>query len=81
MSRRSDEMEERFIQQRRSRRITTVLGLAAIAAGYMLLAVPPGTSQEWVLARVALGLLLVIFGFWSAVLPLLGSLFGTDYNE
>ncbi|MDD5058547.1 MAG: hypothetical protein PHQ60_11805 [Sideroxydans sp.] len=78
MKQRTDPMHERYLAHIRSRRVSTIVGIIAIALGYSLLAVPPDTSQEWVLVRVVLGFIFILVGFVMAVVPLLGSLFGTN---
>ena len=53
------------------RRVYIVIGLILIAVGYMLMAVSPSTSSDWVLARAMGGLACIVVGFGMAVLPLL----------
>lgn len=53
------------------RRLTIVLGLLLIVAGYFLMAVSPGTRSDWVLFRTMAGLACIVIGFGMAILPLL----------
>lgn len=76
-----DPMRERYLARMRSKHISTLVGIVAVALGYYFLAVPPGTAQGWVLARIALGFLFIMIGFWMAVLPLLNRIFGVEDKE
>jgi hypothetical protein len=60
------------------RRIYIVIGLLLIVAGYFLMAVSPGTSSDWVLARAMGGLACIVVGFGMAILPLLAHWSGGD---
>ena len=53
------------------RRVYIAIGLILIVAGYFLMAVGPGTSSDWVLARAMGGLACIVVGFGMAILPLL----------
>ena len=53
------------------RRLSIVIGLVLIVAGYFLMAVRPGTSSDWVLFRTMAGLACIVLGFGLAILPLL----------
>ena len=53
------------------RRVYVVIGLLLIVAGYLLMAVGPASSSDWVLFRVMAGLACIVVGFGMAVLPLL----------
>lgn len=78
MNKKPDPMEERYLAQIRNRRNLTIIGIAAMALGYALLAISPDTEQHWVLLRVAVGFSCIMLGFVMAVIPLLGSLFGSE---
>ncbi len=59
-------------------RITTMVGLCILLAGYALLAVSPDTASQWVLIRVVSGFGFLFVGFAVAVLPILSRLLGGD---
>lgn len=68
-------------RQRRAqlrRRITILVGLSILLAGYALLAVSPDTASEWVLFRVVGGFAFLFVGFGIAVLPILSRMMGGD---
>ncbi len=60
------------------RRIFIAIGLALIAAGYLLMSISPDTKSEWALARAVGGLLCIVVGAGMAILPLLSRDTGRD---
>ncbi len=53
------------------RKVWIGIGLVLIVVGYLLMAVSPSTSSDWVLFRSMGGLACIIIGFGLAILPLL----------
>ncbi len=77
MNHQPDPKHERYLAHLRKRRISILVGILVMALGYMLLAISPDTSMDWVLVRVVLGFIFVLVGFMMSVVPLLGGLIGT----
>lgn len=63
--------QARYRSRAKRRRVYVVAGLLLIALGYVLMAVSPQTSSNWVLTRVIAGLACIVIGFGMAILPLL----------
>lgn len=63
----------RYRRRSTRRRVYVAIGLLLIAFGYFLMGVSPGSSVNWALTRVLMGIGCVIVGFGMAVLPLLSS--------
>lgn len=59
-------------------RMTIMIGLCILLAGYALLAVSPDTASQWVLIRVVSGFVFIFVGFVVAVLPILSRMMGGD---
>lgn len=73
-----DQLRVRYRARSIRKRVTIVIGLLILLAGYALLAVSPDTASEWVLVRVFGGFALLFIGFAVAVLPILSRLTGGD---
>jgi MFS family permease len=73
-----DQLRTRHRARSARRRLTIIIGLLLLLAGYALLAVSPDTPSEWVLLRVAAGFGLLFVGFGVAVLPILTRITGGD---
>ncbi|NDP40266.1 MAG: hypothetical protein GZ093_16220 [Rhodoferax sp.] len=73
-----DQLRTRYRARTTRRRLTIIIGLLLLLAGYALLAVSPDTPSEWVLLRVAAGFGLLFVGFGVAVLPILTRITGGD---
>ena len=73
-----DQLRRRHNVKMARRRLTVVIGLCILIAGYALLAVSPDTASEWVLIRVVMGFAFLFVGFAVAILPMLSRLTGGD---
>ena len=73
-----DQLRTRYRVRTARRRLTIIVGLLLLLAGYALLAVSPDTPSEWVLLRVFAGFGLLFVGFGIAVLPILTRITGGD---
>jgi peptidoglycan/LPS O-acetylase OafA/YrhL len=63
--------QAQYRARNKRRRVSIVVGLVVIVAGYFLMAVSPDTKSEWALARAVGGLLCIVVGAGMAILPLL----------
>lgn len=73
-----DQLRARYRARTVRRRVTIVIGLLILLAGYALLAVSPDSPSDWILLRVFVGFGLLFIGFGVAVLPLLSRLTSSD---
>lgn len=73
-----DHLRQRHIVKVARRRLTVVIGMCILIAGYALLAVSPDSASEWVLIRVVAGFAFLFIGFAVAILPMLSRLTGDD---
>lgn len=53
------------------RKVYVAIGLVLMVVGYLLMAVNPSSSSDWVLLRIMAGLGSIVLGFGMAILPLL----------
>lgn len=74
----SDPLRHRHRVKMARRRLTVVIGLCILMAGYAMLAISPDTASEWVLIRVVLGFGFLFVGFAIAIVPMLSRLTGGD---
>lgn len=74
----SDHLRHRHRLKMVRRRVTVVIGMCILIAGYAMLAISPDTASEWVLIRVVLGFGFLFVGFAVAILPMLSRLTGGD---
>lgn len=73
-----DQLRTRYRVRTARRRLTIVVGLVLLLAGYALLAVSPDTPSDWALFRVFGGFALLFIGFGVAILPILSRITGGE---